>query len=134
MNIVSKLVSFLNFGTLANATPLPIGWYSTFADAKEAAKQTNKLVLVKVQADWCGYCKNFDQDIESKPLLANYLNEHFVCARVVESTGEGKTLKKAHKVVAYPAFLVFRGETFVGKVRGYQGAKTLVDALEILLN
>ena len=134
MNIVSKLVSLLNFGTLANATPLPQGWYSTLAEARDVAKKTDKLVLVKVHADWCGYCKNFDQDLESKPVLANYLNEHFVCARVKENTGEAKILKKAHNIVAYPFFLVFRGDDFVGKVRGYRGARTLADALAILLN
>jgi len=134
MNIVSKLVSLINFGTLANATPLPTGWYSSFAEAQQAAKTQNKLVLVKVHADWCGYCKNFDKDIESTALLSNYLNEYFVCARVQEHTREGKTLKKAHKVVAYPAFLVFRGDTFVGKVRGYRSAATFVDALKIILN
>jgi len=134
MNIVSKLVSFFKFGTLTNSTPLPVNWYSTFAEAKAAAAQTtNKLVLVKVHADWCGYCKHFDQDIESTPFLSNYLSEHFVCARVKEGTGEGKKLKKAHKVAAYPAFLVFRGETFVGKVRGYANAPALVDALKTLL-
>ena len=134
MNLISKLVSLFNFGTLANQTPLPAGWYSSFAEAIDAAKNSNKLVLVKVHADWCGYCKNFDQDIVSVPLLSDYLNEHFECARVKEHTSEGKKLKKIHKVVAYPGYLIFRGTDFVGKVRGYRTAAEFLDEIKKLVD
>lgn len=134
MNFVSKLVSFINFGTLANETPLPVGWYATFAEAMAAAKNSNKLLLVKVHADWCGYCKNFDRDIVSAPSLSDYLNEHFECARVKEHTAEGKKLRKGHKVFAYPAFLVFRGDEFIGKVRGYRTAAEFLNEIKKLVH
>lgn len=133
MNIISKLVSFFNFGTLANATPLPAGWFETFDQAAKAAQETGKLVLVKVHADWCGYCKNFDREIESNALLSTYLRENFVGARVKEGTGEGKKLKKTYKIVAYPAFLIFRNGEFVGKVRGYRSATEFLDAVKAFL-
>ncbi|CAN5500156.1 hypothetical protein BH10CYA1_BH10CYA1_39530 [soil metagenome] len=133
MNIISKFVSLLSFGTLSNGTPLPVGWSDTFAEAAESAKITGKLVLVKVHADWCGYCKNFDKDIEANAHLSNYLKEKFVCARAKQSTDEGKKLKKTYKVAAYPAFLIFRNGEFVGKVRGYRNASEFLDAVKGLL-
>lgn len=131
--MISKLVSLFNFGTLSNATPLPPGWYDTLDKASEAAKPTGKLVLVKVHADWCGYCKNFDLEVESDSPLSKYLNENFVCARVKENAGEAKKLKKTYKIVAYPVFLIFRDGEFVGKVRGYRNASEFLGDVKALL-
>lgn len=133
MNIISKLVSLFSFGTLSNATPLPPGWFDTYEAASSAAKESGKPVLVKVHADWCGYCKNFDQEVESSPLLSTYVSENFVGARVKESTGEGKKFKRTYKIVAYPAFLIFRNGEFLGKVRGYRSVTEFLDAAKALL-
>lgn len=129
MNVLSKFVSLLNFGTLSNATPLPEGWYESLAEATNVADASGKPVLVKVHADWCGYCKNFDEEVAYVPLLSNYL-KRYVCARVRENSAEGRKLKKEHKVAAYPTFVVYRNGEFVGKVRGYKNAPSFVDALK----
>ncbi|MBS1954181.1 MAG: thioredoxin family protein [Cyanobacteria bacterium SZAS-4] len=118
---------------MSNATPLPEGWFDTFDGAAEAAKQSGKLVMVKVHADWCGYCKNFDREVDTSPLLSTYVNENFVGARIKEGTDEGKKLKKTYKIVAYPAFLIFRNGEFVGKVRGYRSVTEFLDAVKALL-
>jgi thioredoxin-related protein len=131
MNIISKLVSLWNFGKLAKAQPIPEGWHTTVAAASEAATASDKLVLVKVHADWCGYCKNFDDNVSAMTHLSNFLNQSFACALVKEGTHEGKALKKTHKIVAYPCFLVFeKGGKFIGKVRGYDNAPAFIDAVK----
>ncbi len=130
-NLLSKLVTFINFGTLSNQTPLPEGWYGSLAEATDAAKNSEQSVLVKVHADWCGYCKNFDDEVAYVPLLTNSL-KNYVCARVNQNSAEGGKLKRHYKIFAYPAFLVFRGGEFVGKVRGYTNAPVFVDALKAL--
>jgi thioredoxin-related protein len=134
MNIISKLVSLLKFGKLAEAQPIPDGWHTTVAAASEAAAATDKLVLVKVHADWCGYCKNFDDNVSAGTHLSNFLNESFSCALIKEGTHEGKGLKKTHKIVAYPCFLIFKGGKFVGKVRGYENTPAFIDAVKIVMN
>lgn len=128
LNALSKLVSFIRFGTLSNQSPLPENWYDSFAAASEVARVSNKLVLVKVHADWCGYCKNFDEEAAYVPLLKNTLGR-YVCARVTENSKEGKRLKKQHKIISYPTFLVLRQDECVGKIRGYKNAPMFVDAL-----
>jgi thiol-disulfide isomerase/thioredoxin len=131
MNILSKLVSFVNFGTLSNQTPLPQGWFDSMSAASEEAKNSDKPLLVKVHADWCGYCKNFDEEIAYVPLLSKNLSR-YDCARVNQGSAEGKKLRKEYKIFAYPAFLVFRDGEFVGKIRGYTNAPVFVDALKAL--
>lgn len=128
MNFVSKCVSYIRFGTLSNQTPLPENWHDSLAAASEAARVSNKPVLVKVHADWCGYCKNFDEEAGYVPLLMNKLGR-YSCARVAENSKEGRKLKKEHKIISYPTFLVFRQDVCLGKIRGYKNAPMFVDAL-----
>ncbi len=130
MNLISKLLSVFNSGEPKQEEPIPPGWHSTFAAAKDAAKETDKLVLVKVHADWCGLCKSFDNDVSSMQHLSNYLNNQFACARVKETSREGKHFKKTHKIGGFPCFLIYSSsDKFLGKVRGYDSADSFIDSL-----
>lgn len=128
---ISKIFGFLNPDPNdTNAQP-PEGWFDTYKEALAKAGPENKMVLVKLHADWCGYCKQFDIDISSPGQMTSYIEENFVGARVKESTREGKQFKKTHKIIGFPCFLVFSSSgEFIAKVRGYQGPYSLRDALK----
>ncbi len=48
----------------------------------EKAKLENKPILMDVYTEWCGWCKVMDEKTYSDPRIVNYLNEHFVMAKL----------------------------------------------------
>ncbi len=131
MGFISKLLSNFNSGEPKHEQSLPPGWHSAHAAAAAAAKESDKMVLVKLHADWCPVCQGFDNDVSSMPKLSNYLNSQFVCARVDEKSRELKKLWKTHKIVGFPCFLIYSSSNnFLCKVRGYDSADSFIDRLK----
>ena len=48
-----------------------IRWHKNLSSAVEAAKSGNKVIVVDVYTDWCGWCKRMDQDIFPDPKVVN---------------------------------------------------------------
>ena len=62
--------------------------FLTIGEAMEEAAASDKLVLVSVHADWCGWCKKLDQEVYADPEVQAYLAEHFALARIRSEDGE----------------------------------------------
>ena len=54
---------FLVLLLLIPSIALASSWHKTLAEAEAEAKKTNKLILVDMYADWCGWCKRFEQEV-----------------------------------------------------------------------
>jgi uncharacterized protein YyaL (SSP411 family) len=67
---------------LQSAAHQPIHWYPWGSDAFEAARTTDKPVLLDIGAVWCHWCHVMDGESYENPALAEYLNEHFICIKV----------------------------------------------------
>jgi thioredoxin-related protein len=61
--------------------------FTTFEDAFAKAKADNKLVLVDVYTNWCGWCKRMDKDVYPDPKVQAELEKYFTAAKLnAEST------------------------------------------------
>lgn len=49
----------------AVAAPRPLTWHKSLAPALEESRRRSTSILVKVGADWCGWCKRLDKEMES---------------------------------------------------------------------
>jgi uncharacterized protein YyaL (SSP411 family) len=52
-----------------------------FNDGYALAKKKNKIMLVDVYTDWCGWCKRMDKDTYAKESVYNILNKNYVSVK-----------------------------------------------------
>ena len=45
------------------------------------AKETNKILLIDLYTDWCGWCKRMDRDTYANPEIIDLINKHFVAVK-----------------------------------------------------
>ena len=87
---IKTLASILALITLivaANSNAQTTGWNS-FDSGLEAAKSSNKKVLIDVYTDWCGWCKKMDAEVYTDAAVKDYLGKNFVIIKLnAESDG-----------------------------------------------
>ncbi|MBU3661966.1 MAG: DUF255 domain-containing protein [Bacteroidetes bacterium] len=96
--------------TAFKANNAEVNWLD-FNKGYELAKKKNKIMLVDVYTDWCGWCKRMDKDAYAKPNIAATINDDFVAVKFnpeitnVSYVFEGKT---------------YTGEQLAGVISNYQ--------------
>ncbi len=82
-----------------------------FNEGYALAKKKNKIMLVDVYTEWCGWCKKMDRDAYAKPAISQVLNTDFVSVKFnpeitnVTYSYEGKS---------------YTGEQLAGVISNYQ--------------
>lgn len=98
-------------------TVIPDGslkWYS-IEEVGKLKNTENKLYMIDVYTDWCGWCKVMDRETFSNPVVVDYLNKNFIA---VKFDAEQKTS------------IQFNGKTYRWQALGRNGINEL--ALELL--
>lgn len=117
------------------ASPCPANdeqvWLSSLAEAQSIATQTERLLLVDLYADWCGWCKRLEKEVFSDPLFESYASR-FVLLRVdTEDGGEGARLQDRYRAVTLPTMLILNQDlVMVGQVQGFKRPADYVRAIE----
>lgn len=70
------------------------------------ARETGKPIFLDAYATWCGPCKWMDKNMFTIDSVADFYNEHFICAKYDMEKGEGVKLKQRFNVIAYPTYLL----------------------------
>jgi uncharacterized protein YyaL (SSP411 family) len=71
--------------------------WMNFNDGYALAKKKNKIILVDVYTEWCGWCKRMDKDTYAKTSISTVLNEKYVSVKFnpevegIKYTYNGKT-------------------------------------------
>ncbi|MDB5034436.1 MAG: hypothetical protein JWQ98_1677 [Chlorobi bacterium] len=99
-----------------NANPSELEW-KTIAQALEDAPKQEKLIVLDVYTDWCGWCKRMDKDTYADSTVRAYLNQHFIPSKMNPEkdgklTYEGKEYTQgefgqALGIHGYPATVFF---------------------------
>lgn len=118
-----------------------VNWVS-IEEADKLLKSDPKPIFIDAFTDWCGWCKKFDKNTFSHPLIAEYLNTNFISVKFnaeskkaltflgTEFINDGKAGKAHQLAVAllqgnmqYPTVAFFNKEgEFLGPVAGYKEA------------
>ncbi len=126
--------------TTADANPVGVEWKSISQALEDAPKQ-NKLILLDVYTDWCGWCKRMDRDTYADSTVAAYLGSRYISSKMnPEKAGSltyaGTELTngqfgQALGIKSYPATAFFndKGELLT-IVPGYIGAKEFLVILK----
>jgi tetratricopeptide (TPR) repeat protein len=80
-----------------------ITWRNDVAPLLDGKEKTDKLILIDVYTDWCGWCKVMDEKTFSDPYVAKFMTDNFICVKLnAEDKGEGTSLASALKVDGFP--------------------------------
>jgi thiol:disulfide interchange protein len=121
-------------GAAADGTALArkLVWVHDLQAGIQSAKKGNKLVLVDLYTDWCGWCKRLDRDTYTDASVLEVLNSQFVCVKLDAEDGQqGEAFAKQHKVRGYPCIIVLDSS---GKLRatsyGYRNPADFLDMIK----
>ncbi len=106
-------------------------WHKDLEQSLEMARRANKMVLVDVYTDWCGWCHRLDRDTYSNPDVITFVNNQFVCLKLdAEDGGKGARFAQKHKVKGYPCTMVLDASgKRLGVFYGYRPAQQFPDAV-----
>ena len=77
--ILVAVIAFIVI-TAFKADNAEVKWMD-FNEGYALAKKKNKIMLVDVYTEWCGWCKRMDRDAYAKPAISQVLNTDFVSVK-----------------------------------------------------
>jgi thiol-disulfide isomerase/thioredoxin len=83
-----------------------INWEQDINRAIEKAKAGDKVIVVDVYTDWCGWCKKMDQVIYSDPLIVGLSQREVFLKIDAEDGGQGEAFANRMGVRAYPTTII----------------------------
>ena len=105
--LVLTLVLLIGLAPSAQAVPKAIaGWYQGavgYELAVEEARYTQKPLMVYFRTDWCGYCRQFEQELLSAKAVQSYFDEVITVTINPETGNDEARLASAYRVEAFPA-------------------------------
>ncbi|HYM01259.1 MAG TPA: thioredoxin family protein, partial [Blastocatellia bacterium] len=88
--------------------------------AIKSASDQNKLIVVDVYTDWCGWCKKMDRTVYSDPRVASLNNEVVFVKLNAEDRGEGQQFARQNRVNAFPTTIILDHKgSVINTVKGY---------------
>jgi thioredoxin-related protein len=98
--ITVAAVLFLALGMRVFAA---VDWGHDYDAALEKAKKDNKLVIVDLYTDWCGWCKRLDKDTYSNKDVEARLTRDFVAVKLnPEQSPKGAQLARQFGTTGFP--------------------------------
>lgn len=133
------VVALLVTGSCARRSPAPARGEKASAafaalslgDALERARAENRLVMVDVYTDWCGWCKKLDSETFGDARVAEALKA--VVPIRLNAEKEGEAVAGKYDVRGFPTvlFLSAAGEE-VRRIEGYVDAEEMLKVLASL--
>lgn len=86
--------------------PREIAWEHDLHSALNKAEDGNRVVVVDVYTDWCGWCKKMDRDIYSDAQVAGLGREAVFLKLNAEDRGEGQRFAREAGVRGFPTTIL----------------------------
>ncbi len=83
-----------------------ISWEKDIYRAKQMAASGDKLIIVDVYTDWCGWCKKMDQVIYSDPMIVGLSRQEVFLKLDAEDGGQGERFAQEMGVRGYPTTVI----------------------------
>jgi thiol-disulfide isomerase/thioredoxin len=110
---------------------LATGWSSDPEAAFARAEREDRLVLVALYADWCGWCRKLEREVFPSDRFVSFARPFVLLRANVEDGGAGSELRDRHRAGSLPTLLVLDArQVRVAEVEGYLPAGDLVAEIE----
>lgn len=86
-----------------------INWHRDLRKAMEIAKAEDKIVVVDVYTDWCGWCKKMDRTIYADPAVVALSRQQIFVKVNAEDRGQGQHFAQQMRVKGYPTTIILNG-------------------------
>lgn len=83
--------------------PLP------FQEAKDLAKEENKLIFLDAYTSWCAPCKWMESNVFVQPHVYEFFNANFINTKFDCEKGEGIAIAEKYQVRSFPTYLFIDG-------------------------
>jgi len=127
--ILIALASFLAWSAAAVAE---VHWSQNYDTALEKAKKENKLVILDLYTDWCGWCKKLDKDTYANKDVADKLTKDFVAVKLnPEKSPKAAKLARDFGTGGFPHIVFVNADgKKVSEINGYLPPKDFLAQLE----
>lgn len=127
--IAVTIAGFLTLGTIAFAA---VDWQNDYDASLAKAKKDNKLVIVDLYTDWCGWCKKLDRDTYSNMDVERKLTKDFVAVKLNPEKGpKAAKLAKEFGTTGFPHIVFVNADgKKVSEINGYLPPKDFLKQLE----
>lgn len=119
---------------LLAASPLsaaaPQGWLTSFDAALEKAAASDRMILVDLYAEWCGWCKVLEEKVFTTPEFRDFTRD-FVLLRVdVDDGADGSALQARFGLYNLPTTLLMDADRVkIGTVEGFAPMPAFLERL-----
>ena len=104
---------------VSESESVTVQWADTWDAAFSRAQTEEKVVLVTFYADWCIWCKKFEDTTLADNSVASFLSNNTVPIRL-DVDGAGQDLSDEYEVDGLPTVLVLRADgSELGRIPGY---------------
>jgi len=106
----------------------PVFADKTLAQAREAVKGSEKFLVVKATASWCGPCKLMDKTTWRDPRVEAWFKANGLAIEldVDKSVADARPLH----IMAMPTMIAFKGDTEFDRIVGYEDADKFMQWLD----
>lgn len=103
----------------------------TVADLDRVVAASSKPVMLDFYADWCVSCKEMEHFTFTDPAVAQQMaGMTLIQADVTKNTADDKELLKRFQLFGPPGIIFFKGGKEVGRVVGFEDAKTFLASMQ----
>lgn len=112
-----------------------IAWTRSLSDAKAKAAPEEKLIIVDLYADWCGWCKQMDVHTWAHASVVAKREKYVFLKLNAEKEKDGIELRRRFGVTGFPTVLILdsRGDEFE-RLEGYLPAEKFLSKLQAALD
>lgn len=107
----------------------------TLDEAKEAARESGKLIFIDAYTVWCGPCKQMAATTFKEAEVGEFFNENFINIKIeMEKDADGPAVARKYSVRAYPTLLIIDADgNLVKQTIGMQNKSRLMSFAESAL-
>ncbi len=117
-NILLTLLTFCVSFAVSQANTSSIHWQSWDEKTLIQAQQQDKLVLIKLTAKWCQFCKKMDLTTYQNDAVIDEVNQHYIAIKVDEE--KHPKIAAKYSQVGFPGTVILdkKGKQLLSKT-GY---------------
>lgn len=114
------------------SAPMRLTWEKDIHKGARAARAEGQPLLIRVTADWCGYCRKMKSEVFSLPNIQKDLAQGFVTVEL--NADENRELVERLGVKSLPATLILTPDMQIAeRMEGFRSAEQLQEKLNRFL-
>ncbi len=104
-----------------------VQWITNYDEGIASAQIEESLVLIEFYADWCGRCRDFEDETWRDVAVIELVNAEFVCIKI--DVDVNSTLRNQYRVTSLPTVVVLTSSGVeMGRI-GYVSSSEFLDFL-----